>query len=260
MIRLMILCGFSLVANTLRADGISAEQMMTPDERHSIGFDNLSSQQKNAFEQWAAKWTQHVLDQAPTYRPGQNLSLWVQSWPSYANPTKNELSPQELAEKQLRNQLVDRIRNNGEFIDLKDGSVWRISPFFRYLTTQWLKNQTVEVKPGPNQLHPWLVHNISVGQVADADLVSPPSPTGKKPDEPANFYNGTIPVQNITAQGDLLTLGDGSVWKIAPTDMYKAKNWAQSDRVRVEPSDNYLYTYRLTNLDTGEVTLANPRK
>jgi hypothetical protein len=261
MIRSSLFCAITLLFTiSLAAESIPAQQMMTPAERQSIGYDKLSSQEKNAFEQWAGKWTQSVLDQAPTHRPGQNLSMWVQTWPGYANPTKTELSADDLAEKQLRNQFIDLIRNDGEFIDLKDGSVWRISPFFRYLTTKWQKGQTVEVKSGPNQLHPWLVHNISVGQVADADLTRAPSPTGVKETLPADFYKGTVTVQNITQPGDILTLADGTVWKIAPTDMYKAKNWAPSDRIRIEQSDNFLYTYRLTNLDTGEVALGNPRK
>lgn len=252
----------SLTCSTtfLAADSLPVEQMMTQQERQSIGYDGMTLAQKSAFEQWAAKWTHHVISQAPSYRPGQDLTQWVQSWPSYANPTKTQLTPDEIAERQASNQIIDRIRNNGEYIDLHDGSSWHISPFFRYLTTNWQKNQTVDVKKGTNQLHPWLLNNISVGQVAEADLESPPSPTGKKPNESPEYYNGAVGMQNVTPQGDLMALSDGTQWKIAPTDMYKAKNWTPNDRIRVEPSDNYLYTYRLTNLDTGEAALANPRK
>lgn len=243
----------------LAAERLPVQQIMTQQDRDNIGFDSLTPAQKSAFEDWAGSWTHHVLEQAPTYRPGTNLSLWVQSWPAYANPTKSQYSPEEIAERQQANQLVDRIRNNGEYIDLKDGSSWHISPFFRYLTTQWLKNQTVEVQKGTNSLHPWLVHNISTGQVAEADLATPPSPTGKKENEGPEYYKGSITLQNVTGPGDIITLNDGSQWKTAPTDMYKAKNWSPEDRIRVEQSDNFLYKYRLTNLDTGEVALANQR-
>ncbi len=242
------------------ADRLPVSQIMTPEVQQNIGYDRLTPEQKSAFETWAAEWTHHVLENSPSYRPGQNLSLWIQSWPSYANPTKSQYSPEEIAERQRNNQIIDRIRNNGEFIDLKDGSSWRISPFFRYLTTQWQKGQTVEVQQGSNIMHPWILHNVSVGQTAEADQLSASSPTGKKENESPEYYQGAISLQSVTQQGDLLSLGDGSQWKIAPMDMYKAKNWTPSDRVRVEQSDNFLYKWRLTNLDTGEVALANPRQ
>lgn len=241
-------------------EALPTEQIMSQEDRQNMGLDRMSPQEKRAFEEWVARYTHHVLEQSPSYRPGQNLSLWVQSWPSYSNPTKTNLSPEETELRQQANQLVDRIRNNGEYVDLKDGSSWHISPFFRYLTTQWQKNQTVEIRRGRNSMHPWLVNNVSLGQVAEADLTSQASNTGKKEPESPEYYHGAVAVGSVTQQGDLLTLGDGSVWKVAPTDMYKVRNWAPGDRVRVEKSDNFLYTYHLTNLDNGEVSLANPRK
>ncbi|MCE5295047.1 MAG: hypothetical protein LLF94_10620 [Chlamydiales bacterium] len=256
----LIFSGAIFLATSLAADSIPLQQMMTQQEKNDMGLDSLNAQQRQAFETWAAKWTHHVLDQAPSYRPGQNITQWIQSWPSYANPTKTQYSPEEIAQRQESNQLIDRVRNDGEFIDLKDGSSWHISPFYRRLTTTWQKNQTVEVKKGRNQMHPWILQNISSNEIAEADLLQDPSATGQKPNEPPEHYNGAVPMSTVTTQGDLMTLGDGTVWKIAPTDMYKAKNWSSSDRIRVEPSDNFLYKYRLTNLDTGEVTLANPKK
>ena len=253
---------FSLVccAGLFAQEALPMEQVMSQGDRQGMGLDSMTPQQKRAFEEWLARYTHHVLEQSPSFRQGQNLSTWVQSWPSYSNPTKNELSPEDIDQRQQANQMVDRVRNNGEFVDLKDGSSWHISPFFRYLTTQWQKNQTIELRKGRNSLHPWLLNNISLGQVAEADLGQTASPTGKKQAESPEYYQGATSVGNVTQQGDLLTLGDGTVWKVAPTDMYKVRNWPVGDRVRVEQSDNYLYTYRITNLDNGEVSLANPRK
>lgn len=248
------------IASSLHAESLPAQQIMTREERERIGYDKLTPAEKNAFDQWVGRWTQAVLEQSPSYRPGQNISLWVQSWPSHANPTKTEYSPEEIQQRQASNQIIDRVRKDGEYIDLKDGSSWHISPFFRYLTTTWKKNQTVEVKKGTNQLHPWVLHNISVGHAAEADMGSEPSPSGKKENEPPEYYEGAVALQSTTTLGDLLSLADGSQWKIAPTDMNKVKAWTPSDRIRVEPSKNLTYTYRLTNLDTGEEALANPRK
>jgi hypothetical protein len=252
------LLAFCLLFSSLAAqETIPTQQMMTPQERASIGIDGLNPQQKQAFEEWAARWTHHVIEMSPSYRAGTSLSTWVQAWPSYANPTKTELTPNEVEQRQMANQSIDRVRNNGEYVDLRDGSSWHISPFFRYLTGTWQRGQTVEVSGSRNSLHPWQLHNLALGQVAEADLAVAASATGKKEPEPENYYNGAIPVSSATTSGDLLTLGDGTVWKIAPMDMAKVRYWRPNDRVRVEPSDNYLYKFSLTNLDNGEVSLAN---
>ncbi len=251
---------FLSTATHLAADRLPAQMIMTQEQRAQMGFDKLTPQEKQAFESWVGGWTARVLEQAPSYRPGMNISSWVQSWPGHANPTKTEFTEDEIQDRQQSNQIVDRIRDNGQFVDLQDGSSWQVSPFFRYLTTTWQKRQTIEVRRGTNQLHPWLLHNINLDQVAEANIAQAPSPTGKKEQEPPEYYSGSVPMQTVTDMGDLLTLGNGTVWKVAPTDQYKAKNWSPSDRIKVEPSDNYLYKYRITNLDNGEVLLGNPRK
>ena len=190
---------------------------MTPEDMQAIGVERMSPEQRQALERWAATWTHHVLEQAPSYRPGQNLSSWVQTWPSYANPTKNELSPDEMAERQQSNQVVDKNRNNGEIIDLKDGSSWTISPFYRYLTTQWQKGQVITVSQGTNIRHPWVLNNLSTGQTAEADMTNPPSPSGKKPPENPQEFKGATQLQMVNTQGDAVSLADGSSWRIAPT-------------------------------------------
>ena len=161
-----------------------------------------------------------------------------------------------MAERQQSNQVVDKNRNNGEIIDLKDGSSWTISPFYRYLTTQWQKGQVITVSQGTNIRHPWVLNNLSTGQTAEADMTNPPSPSGKKPPENPQEFKGATQLQMVNTQGDAVSLADGSSWRIAPTDMYKSRTWNPSDRIKVEKSDSMLYPYRLTNLDTGETALA----
>src|SRR5262245_1916784 len=128
---LLLVCETSQV---LAEERLPAQQIMAIQDMDSMGFEKLSPEEKAAFERWAASWTHHVLDQASTYRPGQSLSAWIQSWPPYASPTKAEYTPEEIEMRQKSNQVIDRVRNNGEYIDLKDGSSWHISPFYRYLT------------------------------------------------------------------------------------------------------------------------------
>jgi len=257
---LACICFVSLFAHKAFADSLPAQQIMSQQEMRAMGLDKLNPDQKAAFERWAANFTHQVIEQAPSYRPGQNLSLWIQNWPSYANPTKSELTPEDIQMRQMKNQVIDRVRNNGEYIDLRDGSSWFISPVFRNLSTTWQKNHIIEVYQGQNQNHPWILKNVNFNQTVEANMAQPPSPTGKKEGEPPEFYKGAIGLQMVTGQGDYLSLADGSVWKIAPVDMYKASKWNPNDRIRVERSGDFLYNWRLTNLDTGESVLANPRK
>lgn len=238
---------------------LSMDQIMSPEEAKNIGIERMSLTQRQALEAWAANWTHHVIEQAPSYRPGENLSAWVQTWPPYANPTKNELNPDEMAQRQKSNQVIDKNRNNGEIIDLKDGSSWTISPFYRYVTTQWLRGQVITVSQGSNVRHPWVLNNLTSGQTAEADMTNPPSPNGQKPPENSAQYKGSTKLQAVTTAGDNVNLADGSSWRIAPTDMYKSKNWSPADRIKVDKSDSMLYPYRLSNLDTGETALATQK-
>lgn len=242
---------------SITSEKLSVQQIMTEQEMNQIGIENASPEQQQAFERWIANWTKRVIEQAPSYRPGENLSSWVQRWPSYANPTKTDFNDEEFSEKQKANQKVDKIRNDGEILELKDGSVWLISPLFRYLSTQWQRNQVVEIRKSTNVRHPYSLHNLNLDQAVEADLKQPPSPTGKKKEESPEYYKGSSYLKEISGQGDVLTLADNSSWKIAPLDIVKMKNWKENDRIKVQKADNYLYQYRLSNLDTGETALAN---
>lgn len=232
-------------------------QIMTEQEMKQTGLDGASPEQRQAFERWAATWTKRVIEQAPSYRPGENLSLWIQKWPSYADPTKTEFKEEDFLNAQKANQKVDKVRNDGEIIELKDGSVWQISPFFRYLTTTWQRNHVVQIKKSENIRHPYSLYNVNLDQTAEANLKQPPSPTGKKNEENKETFKGSVSLQEVNLQGDTLTLVDGSSWKIAPLDIYRTRNWSPNDRIKIQRVDNSLYQYRLSNLDTGETALAN---
>lgn len=255
---MMVTC--SLTSSLQGDDRLSAQQVMTPQDMQAIGVNKFTPEQRAAFEQWLTTWTHHVLEQAPSYRPGQNLPSWVQGWPSYANPTKSKLTPDELQLKQQSNQIIDKVRDNGQYVDLRNGSSWLISPVFRYLTTTWQRNQVIEIYKGQNELHPWILQNISANQSAQANMSKPPSPSGTKEPESPDYFKGSVGLQSVTEQGDFVSLADGTIWKIGLKDLYKARTWKPSDRIRVEKSGDFLYNYRLTNLDTGEAVLANPKK
>jgi hypothetical protein len=238
-------------------DNLPMRQIMTDQEINEIGLGSASPEQRQAFEKWAAQWTKRVIEQAPSYRRGENLSSWVQQWPSHADPTKTEMSEEDLLDIQQENQKVDKVLNDGAIVELKDGSIWQVSPVFRYLSTTWERNQAIEVKQSNNVRHPYSLRNVNLDQVVEADLKQPPSPTGKKREESPEYYKGSTPLVEISGQGDVLTLADNSSWKIAPLDIFRVRDWKQNDRIKVQKANNYLYQYRLTNLDTGETALAN---
>lgn len=253
-----LILSFALTSSSLFAysEKLSTQQIMTPEDAKSMGIERMSPEQKAAFERWAATWTHHVLEQAPSYRPGENLTSWIQTWPSYANPTKNELTPEELEERQKNNQYIDKVKNNGQIIDLQDGSSWIISPFFIYLTSHWLKGQVIDISQSTNIKHHWILHNQTTGQTAEADLANPANPSGKKEPENPDQFKGSTKLQMVTNQGDDLSLADGTSYRVAPTDMYKAKNWSPNDRVKVESSGDVRYPVKITNLDNGQTARA----
>jgi len=58
-------------------------------------------------------------------------------------------------------------------------------------------------------------------------------------------------IVRVRKYGTVLQLDDGSQWDIPPGDSTIAVCWYESQRVVVEESDNDLYPYKVTNLDTS---------
>lgn len=58
-------------------------------------------------------------------------------------------------------------------------------------------------------------------------------------------------IVHVRKSGTVLQLDDGSQWDILPGDSTLAVCWYETQRVVVEESNNDLYTYNLTNLDTS---------
>lgn len=248
---------FAVFTSSIDAAPINLQQVMTDQELKDSGMNDASPQEQAALERWISNWTLRVIEQAPTYRPGQDLSLWVQSWPSFANPKSGKLSQEEITERLRHNARIDKVKNDGALLELKDGSIWEISPLYTYLTSAWQKGETVEFEKSRNYLYKFTIRNVNRSEVADCNMKEAPSPTGEKKPESPEYYKGSVPMLNIDNMGEIMQLSDGTSWKIAPVDTFKAKNWHSNDRIRIEKADNFLYHYRLTNLDNGEVVLAN---
>lgn len=247
-----------LLSSQLTADDVlPLNRIMSKEEMAKTGINSLNAEQKRQLEQWLTNWTQQVINESDSYHTSKTIPEWVASWPAYAQPLSKE--PPEVAaeERSVANQKIDKIRNEGEIIELKNGSVWIISPFDRHKTRRWTRNDVIRIENSRNVWRPYKLKNMTKLQIADAELKTPASETGEKePDEP-EMFKGTIGVEAVIQRGQLVQLKDKTRWAIAPADQIIARNWKKDDRIKILKTDSYLYEYSLQNLDGGETVLAN---
>lgn len=64
---------------------------------------------------------------------------------------------------------------------------------------------------------------------------------------------------SITLGGDMITLEDGSVWKVRAKDKYKTLDWLAGDSIVIIPNHSWFssYYYVLLNQNTGEEVRVN---
>jgi hypothetical protein len=58
-------------------------------------------------------------------------------------------------------------------------------------------------------------------------------------------------LDTVNEDGTTVTLDDGSVWEIAIGDNTRTLLWYAPNRIQVKNSEDKLYPYTLTNLDTA---------
>jgi hypothetical protein len=264
----------TLMSFQLTAESIPIYNVMTEDETQRIGLNDATDEQRKAFEEWLGSWTRKVVEQAPSYRQTETLNEWIDKWPQYLSP-RAALSEQDVVtERQLVNRYIDKNRNNGAILELRDGSVWKIAEVDRYMTRIWSRDDYLSWTKDPFDVaFPYRLKNETKLQTAYAIMERPPSPSGEKAAEDPIIYRNSIPIKNITVvktqsanvkkvyPTDVsFELVDGTSWVVAPNDMARAEDWRQGDRIKVVKANDPLYKYRLTNLDTGEEIIANMKK
>lgn len=64
---------------------------------------------------------------------------------------------------------------------------------------------------------------------------------------------------NISAGGDMITLEDGSIWKVRPDDKAKTLDWLAGDTIFILPNHSWFssYYYVLSNQNTGAEVCVN---
>jgi hypothetical protein len=264
--RTLLFVALFACASFSAAEPLPMNLLMNDQELEKTGMKELTPQQRQAFEKWAGEWTQKVLDQSKGYHRSIPLKQWVTEWPlaEQANPNASQ---EEIAEQQKQlNKVVDKIRDNGAIVELKDGSIWKISELDRKKTVTWNRGDKVNWEKTSMTYPPYRLHNLmenninpTVNQVADAEMIVAPSSTGKKSPYPAEYYKGSTLLSYVHAKGWEITMEDKAVWKIAPRDWQTVLRWEKADRIKVEKTNDLLYPYKLLNLDNGEQALANKK-
>lgn len=237
---------------------LDIDTVMNRQEQEASGLDRLTPPERQAFENWLNTWTRHVIQQAPTYHPSMSLSQWVAGWPGYLKP--RPMPKAEAAkERQEANQKIFR-NKGGAVIELKDGSVWNITPIDQPVAQFWARDQHITISRNPRDIvRPFVLFNDDRKEQVGGTRARPASPEGQRaPDNPA-YFRGASVINAITPDGITISLTSGDVWIVAPTGQQLVQaTWQPRDRIRVERSMDSAYRYRLINLDSGDAVLANP--
>lgn len=251
---LAILC----IGSTLISEELSVQEIMSPGEMETMGVNRMTPQQRRAFEAWITHWTATVLSQSSSYHPSLTIPQWVSQWPKHLLPKP---IPQEEAIKEKREANQNIFRNtNGEVLELNDGSVWIVNPIDRSVARWWRRGDPLLIKKAKYDIaRPYTLFNQANNEQVGAKMAKPSSPQGERKPESPGFYQGSIILASIGMDGQEVTLKDESSWKISP--MYQLQvmsTWTIGDRIRIEPSGDSIYRYRLVNLDSGDNVLGNP--
>ncbi len=256
-----IYCLFCL---SLFAEPLPLGDVMTPEEQQATGLSHVTDAERAAFEVWIGKWTKKVLDHSGSYSPSLSLRQWMYSWPGFETPAQRGSTPQDIAELTKANQVISRITNAGEYVYLKNGSVWHISPSVSYYVSLWTPGDRIQVSQAASDVfYPYRLFNISRSDptrpaYAAATLVQQASPTGQAAQKGPAFYAGAKRITYRSTLGEYVYLEDGTRWRIAPVGQQYVQTWNLNDRVRVGPSNDAIYTNTLTDLDNGGIVQAKP--
>lgn len=70
--------------------------------------------------------------------------------------------------------------------------------------------------------------------------------------------NQELTVEENLHGGKVLVLSDGSAWEVAPQDIKNSQLWILPSPLKIEKSDDPIYSYRITNMQTNSSILVRP--
>ncbi len=189
-------------------DKIDLHEEMTPQQFRRSGLHKVSSQELRNLEVWLSKWCSDEI----------------------AAETTNILA-------------IESIEGLGTYLNLSDGSTWKISPFDRRLTRRWSRDHRIEIQPSSRVSKYYKLKNLSTAQTVKAELTGGPNTVG----EPRVYT-----IDKIGRGGETLTLEDGSVWKISPFERREARYWTVGHRIEIQGHVKRGNSGRLYNLSTRQ--------
>jgi|GEM_PF-2126736 len=125
------------------------------------------------------------------------------------------------------------IDQNGETIQLHDGSIWMIRPSDRALTFNWLITDKIVIAPKTSWFsnYNFRLINTATGDEVGAELDSKHGPT-KNGD-----YTHTVLAIDISKKQ--ICLDDHSVWEVAYFDLKTLQKWAPHETVMICINDGF---------------------
>lgn len=113
--------------------------------------------------------------------------------------------------------------DNGDQIQLQDASKWEVERSGRQKVLYWVQKDDIFIKPNVHWFssYRYVLHNRTVNQTVEVNLVSPPLPMGAL----------TFRIVNIHPYDRLVLLSDHTIWKVGPESHFSY--WQIGQRVMV---------------------------
>ena len=137
------------------------------------------------------------------------------------------------------------VSNDGDKVQLHDGSKWNVVGRGKNLVLNWVKNDEIFIKPSISWFSgcQYVLHNRTLNEIAEVNLRTAPSIVS----------SSTLRITHILPSENLIYLNDDTVWKIEPT--YGVSQWLVGDRLMVGVNNHWrttLWPQILINSETTE--------
>lgn len=114
--------------------------------------------------------------------------------------------------------------DDGDTVQLQDASRWAVHGSQRNIVLYWVQSDDIFIKPKSScfSSHHFVLHNRTLNQAVEVNLVSPPLPLGA----------ATLRILNIEPFQRLVHLSDNTVWQIDAQDT-NFPYWQRGQRLMV---------------------------
>ena len=217
---------------------LNLDEVMNAREQRQLGLSSLTAEEKVALERWLGDWSQEMLDQGAKLKSKSKVKDWISK-----NPKR---FPLVSSEERKHTFYIDQVIDEGRFIRLSNGSIWRvISPHHRR-TRDWLKTQTVKLHKRSSGPHPYRLENIDTKQTVKIDQeVEARSDEQEEEEDSEITLPQELKVMSIFDEGRYVELDDGSVWSVPVRYHSSTRLWRSGARVRLDRSKSRVYPFSL---------------